>query len=251
MQGSGTGASDGPPLPPTAHDPHDNPAITEAVRSQMEAQRRLQEQIEVQKTLQLRIEAHGKYLQTILEKAKETLASHMTSPASNLDAPHTEFVSRDPSHPSHLGGMNPSELSSQAPTHPSGRTSNTSSEQRHGLTHLSAMQDLGDRVSSVALGEKSSAASCSRSRSPSTTSNHSTWWPSKVGCYVEFQQVWIWSLALRRTMNHPPQCFSCLMHKDRDEQRIINNWTVSFFSGLNEMKKKKTKKRKKSSRRQR
>lgn len=45
-------------------------------------------------------------------------------------------------------------------------------------------------------------------------------------------------------MNHPPQCFSCLMHKDRDEQRIINNWTVSFFSGLNEMKKKKDQKKK-------
>ncbi|XP_059661916.1 myb family transcription factor IPN2 isoform X2 [Cornus florida] len=41
---------------------------------QMEVQRRLHEQLEVQKHLQLRIEAQGKYMQTILEKACQTLA---------------------------------------------------------------------------------------------------------------------------------------------------------------------------------
>ncbi|KAK1325517.1 Myb family transcription factor APL [Acorus calamus] len=47
--------------------------ISEALRMQMEVQRRLHEQLEVQKHLQLRIEAQGKYMQTILEKACQTL----------------------------------------------------------------------------------------------------------------------------------------------------------------------------------
>ncbi|KAL3627137.1 hypothetical protein CASFOL_028500 [Castilleja foliolosa] len=41
---------------------------------QREVNRRLHEQLEVQRHLQLRIEAHGKYMQTILEKACQTLA---------------------------------------------------------------------------------------------------------------------------------------------------------------------------------
>lgn len=52
-----------------------NVHITEAIRMQMEVQRRIHEQLEVQKHLQMRIEAQGKYMQTILEKACQTLAS--------------------------------------------------------------------------------------------------------------------------------------------------------------------------------
>nr|CAD1823192.1 unnamed protein product [Ananas comosus var. bracteatus] len=52
---------------------NENVHITEAIRMQMEVQRRLHEQLEVQKHLQMRIEAQGKYMQTILEKAYETL----------------------------------------------------------------------------------------------------------------------------------------------------------------------------------
>ncbi|KAK6934732.1 MYB-CC type transcription factor, LHEQLE-containing domain [Dillenia turbinata] len=51
-----------------------NAHITDAIRMQMEVQRRLHEQLEVQRHLQLRIEAQGKYMQTILEKACQTLA---------------------------------------------------------------------------------------------------------------------------------------------------------------------------------
>lgn len=121
MQGTSNGASDGP-LTPTSQNPQDNIQITEAIRLQMEVQRRLQEQLEVQRNLQLRIEAQGKYLQTILEKAKETLAGH-TATSPDLKAAHAELtelankVISDPSSfatapsiPPHLTGLNPPEL---------------------------------------------------------------------------------------------------------------------------------------------
>ncbi|KAK7315636.1 hypothetical protein VNO77_34202 [Canavalia gladiata] len=51
-----------------------NSEINEALHMQIEVQRRLHEQLEqVQRHLQLRIEAQGKYLQAVLEKAQETL----------------------------------------------------------------------------------------------------------------------------------------------------------------------------------
>ncbi|XP_052206579.1 myb family transcription factor IPN2 isoform X2 [Diospyros lotus] len=53
---------------------NDNVPFPDAIRMQMEVQRRLHEQLEVQRRLQLRIEAQGKYMQTILEKACQTLA---------------------------------------------------------------------------------------------------------------------------------------------------------------------------------
>ncbi|XP_057461940.1 myb family transcription factor IPN2-like isoform X1 [Actinidia eriantha] len=52
-----------------------NVHFTDAIRMQMEVQRRFHEQLEVQRHLQLRIEAQGKYMQTILEKACQTLAA--------------------------------------------------------------------------------------------------------------------------------------------------------------------------------
>ncbi|KAG0620980.1 hypothetical protein M758_4G259500 [Ceratodon purpureus] len=71
--------------------PQDNMQINEARQLQMEVQQRLQEQLEVQRHLQLRIEAQGKYLQSILEKAKETLADH-TSTSPVLKAAHEELT---------------------------------------------------------------------------------------------------------------------------------------------------------------
>lgn len=50
-----------------------NDGCNEAMRVQMELQRRLHEQLEVEKSLQLRIEAQGKYLQSILERACSAL----------------------------------------------------------------------------------------------------------------------------------------------------------------------------------
>jgi hypothetical protein len=90
MQRTSTPASDSvAPLQPKT--PQDSIQITEAIRLQMEVQHRLQQQLEVQRNLQLRIEAQGKYLQSILEKAKETLAGH-TSSSPGLEAAHAELT---------------------------------------------------------------------------------------------------------------------------------------------------------------
>ncbi|XP_019424602.1 PREDICTED: myb family transcription factor APL-like isoform X5 [Lupinus angustifolius] len=64
---------------------NDNSHMVDAIRMQIEVQRRLHEQLEVQKHLQLRIEAQGKYMQSILEKAYQTLAGeNMASAATNM-----------------------------------------------------------------------------------------------------------------------------------------------------------------------
>ncbi|CAL5436198.1 unnamed protein product [Camellia sinensis] len=53
--------------------------IAEALRCQIQVQKRLQEHLEVQKKLQMRIEAQGKYLQSILEKAQKSPTLDMNS----------------------------------------------------------------------------------------------------------------------------------------------------------------------------
>uniref|UniRef100_A0A0D9WSZ7 HTH myb-type domain-containing protein n=1 Tax=Leersia perrieri TaxID=77586 RepID=A0A0D9WSZ7_9ORYZ len=52
-----------------------NVHVNDALRMKMEVQRRFHEQLEVQKHLQLRVEAQGKYMQSILEKAYQALGS--------------------------------------------------------------------------------------------------------------------------------------------------------------------------------
>ncbi|XAR61060.1 hypothetical protein NMG60_11034656 [Bertholletia excelsa] len=63
--------------------------ITEALRLQMELQKRLHEQLEIQRSLQLRIEEQGKYLQKMFEqqcKAGDILKVSSSSAPENLDA---------------------------------------------------------------------------------------------------------------------------------------------------------------------
>ncbi|XP_023526635.1 protein PHR1-LIKE 2-like isoform X2 [Cucurbita pepo subsp. pepo] len=64
--------------------------VTEALRAQMEVQRRLHEQLEVQRRLQLRIEAQGKYLQSILERACRALSDQAAASA-GLEAVREEL----------------------------------------------------------------------------------------------------------------------------------------------------------------
>ncbi|KAF5738508.1 myb family transcription factor family protein [Tripterygium wilfordii] len=69
---------------------NDGYQVTEALRVQMEVQRRLHEQLEVQRHLQLRIEAQGKYLQSILEKACKALSDQAAASA-GLEAAREEL----------------------------------------------------------------------------------------------------------------------------------------------------------------
>ncbi|KAF0892288.1 hypothetical protein E2562_014856 [Oryza meyeriana var. granulata] len=62
--------------PPTPRNPAEGNntgeiPLADALRYQVEVQRKLQEQLEVQKKLQMRIEAQGRYLKEILEKAQK------------------------------------------------------------------------------------------------------------------------------------------------------------------------------------
>ncbi|KAL3036431.1 hypothetical protein AAZX31_01G009500 [Glycine max] len=63
--------------------------IAEALRCQIEVQKRLEEQLKVQKKLQMRIEAQGKYLQSVLEKAQRSLS--LDGPGS-LEASRAELT---------------------------------------------------------------------------------------------------------------------------------------------------------------
>ncbi|KAF3457679.1 hypothetical protein FNV43_RR02337 [Rhamnella rubrinervis] len=77
-----------------AQDLSDGYQVTEALRVQMEVQRRLHEQLEVQRRLQLRIEAQGKYLQSILENACKAL-NDQAAVSAGLEAARVELSQLD------------------------------------------------------------------------------------------------------------------------------------------------------------
>ncbi|KAL6634972.1 hypothetical protein ACP70R_027643 [Stipagrostis hirtigluma subsp. patula] len=89
------GISFSPPAPPcipsTAGNNSGETPLADALKYQIEVQRKLHEQLEVQKKLQMRIEAQGKYLQTILEKAQTNLSYDATG-ATNLDATRSQLT---------------------------------------------------------------------------------------------------------------------------------------------------------------
>ncbi|KAH6756030.1 Homeodomain-like superfamily protein [Perilla frutescens var. hirtella] len=85
-----TGSSTSASSKMIAHDINDGYQVTEALRVQMDVQRRLHEQLEVQRRLQIRIEAQSKYLQSILDKACKTLDDQAVASA-GLEAARKEL----------------------------------------------------------------------------------------------------------------------------------------------------------------
>nr|CAB3482758.1 unnamed protein product [Digitaria exilis] len=61
--------------------------ISEALKLQMEVQKRLHEQLEVQRQMQLRIEAQGKYLQKIIEEQQRITVAGTPRAASSEQLP--------------------------------------------------------------------------------------------------------------------------------------------------------------------
>ncbi|KAM0932324.1 putative transcription factor MYB-HB-like family [Dioscorea sansibarensis] len=61
--------------------------ITEAIKLQMEVQKRLHEQLEVQRQLQLRIEAQGKYLKKIIEEQQRLSSVLADAPGLSIPDP--------------------------------------------------------------------------------------------------------------------------------------------------------------------
>jgi len=80
--------------------------LKEAMRAQMEVQRRLHEQVEVQKHMQIRMEANQKYIDTILDKAFKIVSEQLSGfSISDQDLPDLAsagvmFSSTDPLSPS-------------------------------------------------------------------------------------------------------------------------------------------------------
>jgi len=120
--------------------------------------------LQVQRHLQMRIEAQGRYLQSILEKAKETLAVH-TSNSPGLEAAHAELTELA-SKVTTVGMVQPSSgfstlgmpgmaqpadnalmsLKSLPPARQPSRNSDSSS-QKSFLTHLTGTAEDSDGVS--------------------------------------------------------------------------------------------------------
>lgn len=87
-----------------AQDINDGYQVTEALRIQMEVQRRLHEQLEVQRHLQIRIEAQGKYLQSILERACE-LVDDQSAVSAGLETARQELSEQAIKVPNGCQGM--------------------------------------------------------------------------------------------------------------------------------------------------
>uniref|UniRef100_A0A0E0H5H3 HTH myb-type domain-containing protein n=1 Tax=Oryza nivara TaxID=4536 RepID=A0A0E0H5H3_ORYNI len=65
--------------------------LADALKYQVEVQRKLQEQLEVQKKLQMRIEAQGRYLKEILEKAQKNISLDANGSA-NLSSTRSQIT---------------------------------------------------------------------------------------------------------------------------------------------------------------
>lgn len=90
-QGFGSTTAHPPPGVPDQGKNTREIALSDALRYQIQVQRKLQEQTEVQKKLQMRIEAQGKYLKTILEKAQTNISFH-TNASNGIESTRSQLM---------------------------------------------------------------------------------------------------------------------------------------------------------------
>ncbi|KAI5066387.1 hypothetical protein GOP47_0019011 [Adiantum capillus-veneris] len=108
--------------------------IADACRQQMEVQKQLHEQLEVQRRLQMRMDAQGRYLQLVLEKARELLASESFG---SMDPTPDELVHLTPETHAHCMSARLPMLSALPPSHTSGRLDEKVAVLHTVLDHLS------------------------------------------------------------------------------------------------------------------
>ncbi|CAI0378157.1 unnamed protein product [Linum tenue] len=153
-----------------AQDLNDGYQVTEALRVQMEVQRRLHEQLEVQRRLQLRIEAQGKYLQSILEKACKALNDQAVATA-GLEAAREELSELAIKVSNECQGMAPIDtirmpsLSELAAALESKSASSNVPARIGDCSTESCLTSIGSPVSPMGMSPQAAAAMKKRSRS--------------------------------------------------------------------------------------
>ncbi|CAI0436808.1 unnamed protein product [Linum tenue] len=165
-----TGSSTSTSSRMAAQDLNDGYQVTEALRVQMEVQRRLHEQLEVQRRLQLRIEAQGKYLQSILEKACKALNDQAVATA-GLEAAREELSELAIKVSNECHGMAPLDtikmpsLSELAAALDSKSASSNVPARIGDCSTESCLTSIGSPVSPMGMSPQAAAAMKKRSRS--------------------------------------------------------------------------------------
>ncbi|XP_008785163.2 protein PHOSPHATE STARVATION RESPONSE 2-like [Phoenix dactylifera] len=132
--------------------------LTEALRLQMEVQKRLHEQLEIQRNLQLRIEEQGRYLQMMFEK--QSGISNLKAPSS-LEEPLT--VSSDQTHSAAKIEL-PGKSRDESGTDPNGAKMSEGSRQVGDKQKTLEAESCNEMEANIVSGSHS--PSCKRARGP-------------------------------------------------------------------------------------